>query len=159
MLKDIFDFLTIFLALAAFVISIITAMTHRKELITSAISSNRIEWIKEVRALMFDFITEYKINTNKTRLHILSSHIMLYLNRQNDYSEFVDAVRRCVDLEYSETNHLHLVNSTQDMLNSVWRRMKLETGLKVNYDNNVKAKLKKDNQKLYEAGEKFTNVI
>lgn len=159
MLKDVFDFITIFLAFAAFVISIVTAITNRKKLITSAISSNRIEWIKEVRALMFDFINEYKINTNKTRLHILASQIMLYLNRQNDYSEFVDAIRRCVDFEYSESNHLHLVNSTQDMLNSVWRRMKLETGLNTNYDHYIIAQLKKDKQKLHEAGEKFTNVI
>lgn len=49
------DLLAAIIALAAFVVSVVSAMISRTNVITTTISANRIEWIGSVRNLCLTF--------------------------------------------------------------------------------------------------------
>ena len=158
--ENTYYLLTAVVALAAIVVSIISAMISRTNVITTAISTNRIEWISAVRELIFEFLSEYRSESpDKKKLGLLSTHIMLYLNRRNDdYILLVSALQKCLDTGYTDALYADLVDAAQDVLNSVWLRMKREAGIRKWHEIKISNSIKKE-RKANVHCDKFSNAM
>lgn len=80
---------------------------------------------------MFDFLKEYrKPDFKKQKLELISAHIMLYLNHKNkEQRQFVSVLQECLNYGYSDALYANLVNEAQEVLSSVWVKMKREAGI------------------------------
>ena len=152
------DLLAAIIALAAFVVSVVSAMISRTNVITTTISANRIEWIGSVRNLMFDFLKEYrKPDFKKQKLELISAHIMLYLNRKNkEQRQFVSVLQECLNYGYSDALYANLVNEAQEVLSSVWVKMKREAGIRRWHEVWITNRLKAEKKR---KADKFENAL
>jgi len=131
MFDKISDPLSLVIASVAAIVSIISVIISSKNVITTTISANRIRWIEDIRSLVCKLLNEYRQpSPNKSVLVETVSLILLYLNRYNKgYEFFVISIKKCITAPYSEKNEIDILDATQDVLNSVWRRMKREAGI------------------------------
>lgn len=129
--QSIYYIIVSFTALIALVFSLITIITNRQSLATSTITKNRVLWNDTIRNLIWEFLSEYMSDDNKTKLSQISAHIMLYFDKCNPaYTEIVGAISLCLYEPYTKENCLNLINASQNLLIAVWRRMKCEAGIK-----------------------------
>ena len=130
---SIIDILTAIAAIIALGVSIWSAYISKRNLIASAITSNRIEWIKTVRSLIADFLKEYeKKSEDKSELINIYEELMLYFNPTGKtYVSLVNALKTCLDetKEYSIENSCAVISGAQTLLDSTWVRMKREAGI------------------------------
>lgn len=141
------DISTIALSIAATVISVKALFVSKRQLINSAITNNRIEWINTVRNLVQSFVEEYlKCGTdNQYEKKVLAANIELYLRHDvSIYKPFFAVLKKCTLNTYREEDCLMLISTTQDLLNDVWNRMKREAGISERSEKRLKAKLKQE---------------
>lgn len=70
----------------------------------------------------------------------------------------LDVMFFCLDTEYSDDLCAELVDATQDILNSVWLRMKREAGIKQRHEIRIANGLKKE-RKAKEYLDQFHNAM
>ena len=59
MIENISIGVSIILSILAFIISVLNFLLAKKQIISEFIASNRMDWIKTVRELLFDFAKNY----------------------------------------------------------------------------------------------------
>lgn len=119
---------------------------YHKNRLANNVSVNRIDWIKDVRKLIFDFIEElYNDNSNEAKLLIIKSHIELYCNKKNpDQVELLNQLSSCIDNKTSK-NIESLLNISEKVLSNAWIALKMEVGQDADWHNkNIHSKLYKD---------------
>lgn len=119
---------------------------YNKNRLANNVSVNRIDWIKDVRKLIFDFIEElYNDNNNETKLLIIKSHIELYCNKKNpDQVDLLTQLSICIDNKTSK-NIESLLNISEKVLSNAWIALKMEVGQDANWHKkNIHSKLYKD---------------
>lgn len=124
--------ITSVLAILLSMISLITSVIFSKKQIESEyITKNRMDWIKEVRALLGVFLELYTDGAPKNELEKIRAKIMLYF-RENvkSYASVVEQLDECINSEtYDKNNADRLVICSQRMLAEVWVRVKRESGM------------------------------
>jgi len=129
-------------AAIAMIVSIITLIEARRKSILTSISSNRIVWISELRGLMQKFLKEYlKEENNEYNLRVIRAKIELYLIDAESYNDFLIQLKKCSLSHFTENDYEILVKCTQDILNSAWRKMKREAGIKYGFDRRLTNKI------------------
>lgn len=119
-------------AFSAIVVSLVTMATNRKEIKSEAISKNRVEWIKDVRNLIMQFLDEYmnKEKADKVLLEKQRNKISLYLRPHvNSYERLLNALDDCIKCDYDELKCNELIKSAQAVFSEVWIRAKMESGI------------------------------
>lgn len=151
-IKDLsfIDISTVILSIVASVVSIRSLWISKTQTISTVITDNRIDWINSVRTLVQQFMEEY-LKGNESQKYIkqkLSANILLYLRHDvSIYKVFTEALYRCTENDFSESDYSALLYATQDMLNDVWNRMKREAGISKRSEAKIKKKLKKEKMK------------
>ena len=127
----IIDIVTAATAVFALGISLWAAYISKRNLIATAITSNRIEWIKTVRSLIVKFLMEYESgNPDQKELICLYEELMLYFNPTGKtYVPLVNALKKCLNEDYSHQNAVAVISGAQTLLDSSWVRMKREAGI------------------------------
>jgi len=106
---------------------------HNKDSVLHSITLNRIEWIKQMRELVAQFLCAYIDKEPESVLRKVKVRIELLVrnNYSDDYSHLVKALEECCKTAYSkETTDLtnEVVLATQYSLYCAWTRMKIESG-------------------------------
>ena len=129
------DIITALAALLALVISFWSARISKRNLISTAITSNRIEWIVTVRKLIFSFVKQCEEDfSDKKKLKIIYEEIVLYFNsKEVVYSGLVEAMKKCITGE-DESEILQVVSKGQQVLRYVWILMKREAGISTRFE-------------------------
>ncbi len=120
--------ISLFVSFIAVVVSFFNLRISKKQIFTSAISQNRMDWIIKVRELMHSFITEYlSDNNDKNKLISIKLHIDLYLNtiENNRHYELSIIMQKYVDNENLSSDEFMEV--CKSVLKERWERIKLET--------------------------------
>lgn len=130
MLNNIVTVISIILSILAFAMSVLNYALSRRRLVAEAIAENRMEWIKAVRELLNSFVESYLNKEDSLKLRIRKSKIDLYIKRGDPvYSGLDNILERCINTGYNEEDYSKLIYECQQVLNTVWRRMKLESGI------------------------------
>lgn len=137
--------ITLIAAISAFLTSIIsiivTLHNHQKQVKTETITRNRIDWIKDVRLLVMEFLTIYiddslSENQRNQKLILTKNKICLYLRKEvTSYQNLVNALNVCIDNKYDTDKCNYLIEKTQEVLSEVWIRTKMEAGITKREDN------------------------
>ena len=102
---------------------------HKQDTITQSITTNRIEWISNVRTLMSEFLCAYIDKRPKEDLVKLMCKVRLYFyDESTNYSDFYACMKKCCENPYSEENAEELIQKTQIILKGPWVRIKIEGG-------------------------------
>ncbi len=118
-------------SVSAFLISLINITINKRKISTETISKNRIDWIKDVRELVAEFISLYVNKAPKNEQKIIRNKICLYMRSGViSYSEFLDQMDICINEDYSDENCNKLISKAQIVFSDVWIRMKMESGIK-----------------------------
>jgi hypothetical protein len=114
----------------AIIISILNWFIATRRLKVEAITKNRIEWIKDVRNILYLFANAYR-HINEEEMSTQYTKLMPFISLPNDvYQELITAMDVCIsDRSYDETHSKNLIKSTQDTLKSAWALMKKEAGI------------------------------
>lgn len=125
------NFSTVLAAFLALLISLYSAWISKRGVVTEAISSNRIEWVGNVRKLLFSFLAEYRKALPDSEILInVYTQIVLYCNPQGDtYKGLITAMKCGINTGYSDECYWSIVREGQKVLDSSWRRMKREAGV------------------------------
>ena len=139
------DYLTLISAIVAVIVSILSLMESKRRLILSAITSNRIIWISELREAMQEFLKEYlAMSDDKNSLRVSRVKIELYISGSKMYAAFSNQLEKCSIDPFSEEDYKKFIENAQDVLNSTWRRMKREAGISFSFDNRLAQKMEKE---------------
>lgn len=135
MLKDITLIITTILSILAFALSLVNFLLEKKKLVSQFIASNRMDWIKEVRELLFDFTKCYYQGKSKEKLRICKIKIDMY-TRMNDpaYNDLNNIMEKCIENEFCMEDYNKLIESCQFVLGAPWKRMKAEAGISSRID-------------------------
>ena len=132
---------------------IVSLYKKNHEIRTSSITSQRMEWIKDVIMLCAEFLIEYNKDTpNVVKLQELEIKIKLHgrkktENPDGDYEKLYAAIENCIKDVIKNDNcdkkehEDDMLVASQDMLQSVWKRMKQEAGISKNRDKKYEKKL------------------
>lgn len=135
------------LSILAFIISVGNFLIERRKVVTESIAINRMEWIKDVRKLMMDFLNAYLQKQSKDKLQILRMRIDLYTRIDSEaYERLNEQLDHCINNPFSIENYNLLLLECQRVLNSVWRRMKLESGINDKRDKKIQKLIRKMEQ-------------
>ncbi len=124
-------------ALVAAVFSFISAWRFHKhnsrELAVAAITSNRMNWIADVRKLLIHFCEQYRVDSSDTeKLSEIRTSLLLYVryDRKELYGELIDELDYCCSHSNSfcEDEYKRLVILSQYTLAQVWARVRIEGG-------------------------------
>ena len=146
-----FFFSVVAAAVASWVALILDAQKHKRDVVTQAITSNRMEWIAQVRNLIGEFLCAYINKEPKENLLKLMFKIELYL-RQNgsaDYEHLITCMERCYNQPYmnSDGNSRaacdELVHAAQTVLHNTWIRIKIEGGQSAKKDDSIRKQIEK----------------
>ena len=140
-MDNIVSIITIFLSIMAFFISIYNLVLTRRKVITEFVSVNRIDWIKDVRELMFNFAECYYDRQSKDKLRMCKTKIDLY-TRMNDpaYNDLNDILEKCIQNEFNKDDYNKLIIECQKVLGAPWARMKDESGISSRQDKKMREK-------------------
>lgn len=119
---------------------------HNKDSVLHSITLNRIEWIKQIRELVAQFLCAYIDKEPESVLRKVKVRIELLVhnNYSDDYSHLVKALEECCKNAASayskETTDLtnEVVLATQYSLYRVWTRMKIEGGQSKKKDQTIR---------------------
>lgn len=133
-MDNIFSIIPIIISTIALVLSFMTHINERNNVISNVVSADRIKWISDIRDLVHLFLESYIKGDNSEELKIIKSKIDLYIIYDEDvYVRFEKKLNYCIKNPYTDKDYRELVTETQNMLNSVWIRIKNEVGI-VNRD-------------------------
>ena len=139
------EYITMIGAVSAIIISIFSLFESKRKLITSAISSNRIKWIADVREAMNEFLAEYLKGLNAERnqynLRIARAKIELFMSGSKTYKLFLAQLEKCSTEDFSADDYNNFIIQAQDVLNSTWRLMKREAGITYKREKRLTKKL------------------
>ena len=140
-MENIVPIITTILSIMAFLVSVYNLVLMRRKVITEFISANRIEWIKDVRGLMFNFTECYYNRKSKDELRICKTKIDLY-TKMNDpaYNTLDDILEKCIQVEVNEDDYNKLIEECQNVLGTAWARMKEESGISSRQDKKMRKK-------------------
>ncbi len=145
---SIFNYLSIGISFLAIVVSVAGVMISRRSLINTAITSNRIEWINDVRSLVQAYTGSY-LKGDFSEKKLAETNILLYLRHDvKIYKPLIEALEICTaDEAVNYANLSKLVVATQDTLNDVWNRMKREAGISRRSEQRLKKKLRDEKKR------------
>ncbi len=122
--------LPIIISCFALLVSFMTYKNERNNVISKVVSADRIKWISDVRSLTSLFLEKYIKGSAKIDLKIIKAKIDLYIMYNKDvYKAFEEKMSYCIENIYTDKDYKELVIETQKVLNSVWIRVKNETGI------------------------------
>ena len=137
-------------AIAAIVSAIISAIigssSIRKQGVTNSISQSRIDRIEELRAYIFDFISEYitEITDNDSDYKKIIALVKVLICVQNDSERFITLEEKMKAVCDDKTifNELdELIKAAHDLLQWRWFRAKQEAGVDLVKDSFNREKL------------------
>ncbi len=130
MVENISIGVSVILSILAFVMSVLNFSLDKRRMISEFIATNRMDWIKTVRELLFDFAKNYYEGSDKDTLRICKLKIDMY-TRVNDpaYDELNNILQKCIDEEFCMTDYDKLIEESQFVLGAPWKRMKAEAGI------------------------------
>jgi len=147
MLEIISDNIALISAITAIIVSIFSFFQSKRNSVLTSISSNRINWINELRNEIHEFLKEYlRQGENEYKLRMIRAKIELYLSNSEFYSDFSKQLKQCSERPFSEDDYNKLVNEAQIVFNDVWRRMKREAGISYNSDKRLSRKIEREKQ-------------
>lgn len=144
---DLPEIATIIVAFASLVISALAYFVSKRKVFTDLIATNRLDWIKEVRALLTQFINKYLDGAEKNELNKIRYEVELYFGRYKYDTELSKILEKFVENE--EDDIKVLLKVIQPVLASPWLRMKLETGVSMKQDTTIANKVRKKMDKIY----------
>lgn len=131
---NLVNLLTAITALLAVITSVFSYLLSKRRATIEHITVNRMDWIKEVRQLCADFLSEFNSDSaNADKLKELYIHIQLY-GYGKPYEALFEALEVCIDhanftscqkKKYSDK----ALFCAQQVLHDVWLRMKREAGI------------------------------
>ncbi len=137
-----FDLGNIITGVIAITSLIVSLYNKNHEIRSSSITNQRMDWIKDVRELCAEFLIEFNKDVpQKDRLQELGIRIKLHgrsskgSNLNKDYNDLYTAIDACIqdvinnNFSEKEDHKELLLAASQDMLQSVWNRMKQEAGV------------------------------
>lgn len=137
--------ITLIVAILAFISSvaslIITIVNERNRVKTDVVTKNRIDWIKDVRSLMMQFLEiyiedNYNGDKRKKKLMIISSKINLYFREGvKSYALLTKILNKCANNNYNDEDLELLIEIAQIAFSDVWVRTKREAGIEKKEDN------------------------
>lgn len=118
----------------AFVVSVLSLITNifltKKQIESEYISKNRMDWIKNVRCLLGNFLELYIDGAQKNELEKIRNKILLYFRENvNSYEKVAEQLDLCINSDYDKDNVKELIICSQNMLSEVWIRIKRENGM------------------------------
>ncbi len=117
-------------AIVAVVVSFYAVRISRRSVITSVVSTYRVEWVDRVRELIYSFLIEYRGQCRKEELINIYTHVLLFLYPNHEtYAEVVESMKQCINGDYCEDNYWDLVTKGQLVLRGPWLRLKREAGI------------------------------
>ena len=128
------EIITSVISTVALIISIANVIYVKKQISVDAITKCRVDWIKDVRLLLQDFLTEYNGNRDVNKLRIIRNKICLYLRSGvSSYKNLKNALDLCIqtaDPSISTYNPIDgVIEAAQTTLSNVWIRAKREAGI------------------------------
>lgn len=146
------EILPIVISLFAVAISFVAAVYSKKAATAAITTTNRMEWIKAVRAYCTDFLVEFnKDDPSAETLKALSITIQLY-GYGDTYAKLFDCLNNCVSLmedsaarkntKQKDVLSQSLLDETQIVLNGVWWRVKREAGISKRADKQIRRQYK-----------------
>lgn len=133
-MDEILSIIPIIISTIALILSFMTNINERNNVISNVVSTDRIKWISDIRDLVHLFLKSYIKGDDSEELKIIKSKIDLYIIYEKDvYVRFEEKLNYCIKNPYTDKDYRELVTETQNMLNSVWIRIKSEAGI-VNSD-------------------------
>jgi len=103
---------------------------------SNVVSKNRLVWINDVRALMFEFLKEYTNGKDSTKMKNIKFQVMLYMREGvTSYKVLIEKMNKCIEEDYSDKNCDELIKAAQDVFSEVWIRLKREAGISKLNDN------------------------
>lgn len=128
-MDNILSIIPIIISIIALILSFMTHINERNNVISNVVSADRIKWISDIRDLVHLFLKLIKGN-NPEELKIIKSKIDLYIIYDKDvYAKFEEKLNYCIKNPYTDKDYRELVTETQNMLNGVWIRIKNEVGI------------------------------
>ena len=117
-----------------------------RKVIAQSLVTERIEWLNKVRQLMVEFIENYYLRADPSKLQVCKLKIELYTRRDSSvYEKLNELLNACTeDTEFNKERYDELIEECQKVLNSTWIRIKLESGMS-----------RKDDKKIYQLFEKL----
>lgn len=130
MYTSILDILPVMISIIALIVSFMSYRNERNNVISNVVSADRIKWISSVRDLISLFLEKYINGSDPEELKVIKSKIDLYIIFDKEtYKKFEEKLNHCIDNPYTYNDYRELVIETQKVLNSVWIRIKTETGI------------------------------
>ena len=129
-MENYINVISITISVFALFISAINTYISKKNLLANTIAENRMDWIVQVRNLVGLFLEKYIKQESKFELSIVKSKIDLYIIYDKpSYSAFEHKLSYCIENPYTESDYKELVELSQKVLNDVWVRIKMESGI------------------------------
>lgn len=150
MLETIGVIISLLGSCVAVVIAIYSSVISKRNLVVETITKNRINWITEFRSLLSEFTTKYISHADKCELKILREKLALYADFSNKSAEYIslfEQIDKCVDNKYKSEDDkdlTKLILCSQQMLSSVWKRMKMEAGISKRNEKRIVENLNND---------------
>lgn len=117
----------------------------KQELQKQYITQNRMDWIREMRALLGDFTEAYIRGKSGEELMLLKARIDLYIRfHDSSYDGLTERLKECVSTPYTPENYEKLMEACQKVLGDPWKRMKEEAGLSLKKDVELREKYTKE---------------
>ena len=138
MINSISVIISIVLSVLAFIVSVCNLYLEKRKVIAGSLVNERIEWMKDVRQLMNEFLENYYLNADHSKLQICKLKLELYIRRDNPmYNDLNALLEVCTNTEFSIDNYDKLIEECQKVLNNTWKRIKLESGVSQKEDKRV----------------------
>ena len=122
-----------------------SSQARKAALVTAYVNAN-LEYIKNLKTYLQDFLGEYITNSNsdKTKLMIIKSKIdTSVLGCEELYKEYNEFLEYCIENEYTKESYIKLMNLGEEFVSELWERIKEETGMDLSHDG-VLQKLQKN---------------
>lgn len=128
----------ILVSILALGISIWNVFNVKKEIIANTVAADRMEWIAQVRNLIGDFLEKYIRQDGENELKIIKAKIDLYIvYGKGPYIDFEKKMNYCIQNKYTDSDYRELVTLSQKVLNDVWRRRKIESGISIREEKQI----------------------
>lgn len=121
---------------------IITLFNEKKRVKTATVTHNRVDWIKDVRCIITDFLNTYidastDMTERKRKLKLFKGKACLYFRKGvNSYDDLVHKMDECIeDASFDEKHCEELIEKAQVVFSDVWKRIKQESGITKKEDN------------------------
>lgn len=131
----------IFAVLMSLLNIIITLKDRKATLVVQNIASNRIKWIEDMRKIMQEFAEAY-IKEDKEQLKIIRSKMDVYMKFDDEsYEDLYLRIDECMKNQYTDSGYKGFMRECQNVLQRVWKRMKIETGMDIKDDLAIRKKV------------------